>query len=267
MGKMFHRCFSDIGKTVNISDETTIPVEQALVDNSELVIISVPIDETVNVIRRISPWLTSDHLLSDFTSVKCDAVPAMLETDASIISCHPMFGDMRDVSEQNLIVIPVREGDFLAAFCDLFQALDLNVELIEDWKKHDESMSFIQGLMHFIHIVFTQTLKSKSADLDTILSICSPVYQANFAFTCRILQRDPHLYTHILMDNPQNIAVLNDFVNIAQDSIGLLQQKDQKSFIGKFLESREYLGKFGQLFSNQSDYLIEKIKEFSNKTD
>jgi len=267
MGQMFQRCFSKIGKTVITGDETTISAEQELVENSELVIISVPIDETVNVIHRISPWLTSDHLLSDFTSVKCNAVPAMLETNAAVISCHPMFGNMKDISKQNLIVIPVREADYLTAFCDLFRVLNLNVVMIEDWEKHDESMSFIQGLMHFIHIVFTQTLKSKSADLKTILSICSPVYQANFAFTCRILQRDPHLYTHILMDNPQNISVLNNFVEIAQNGISLLQHKDQNSFIGKFLESREYLGEFGQLFSNQSDYLIEKIKEFSDKTD
>ena len=266
MGRMFQHCFSNIGKAVITSDETSIASEQMLVENSELVIISVPIDETVNVIHRISPWLRSDHLLSDFTSVKCNAVPTMLETKAAVISCHPMFGKMDDMSKQNLIVIPVREEDFLVAFCDLFEALNLNVVLIENWNKHDEAMSFIQGLMHFIHIVFTQTLKAKTADLETILSICSPVYQANFAFTCRILQRDPHLYTHILMDNPQNISVLKNFVEIAQKSISLLQDKDQSSFKEKFIESREYLGEFGQLFSSQSDYLIERIKEFSDKT-
>lgn len=266
MGLMFQQCFTKIRKTVRVTDEKSISAEQKLVEECELVIISVPIDETVNVIHRISPWLTSDHLLSDFTSVKCDAVPAMLETKAAVISCHPMFGKMMDISKQNLIVIPIREQGFLAAFCDLFNALDLNVVQIEDWEKHDESMSFIQGLMHFIHIVFTQTLKAKAADLETILSICSPVYQANFAFTCRILQRDPHLYTHILMDNPQNISVLKNFVEIAQKSINLLQDKDQSSFKEKFIESREYLGEFGQLFSSQSDYLIERIKEFSDKT-
>jgi len=262
MGRMFHRCFSKIGKKVLVSDQTTISSEKNLVENSDLVIISVPIDETVAVVKRIDSWLKEDQLLSDFTSVKNDAVPAMLRTKAAVISCHPMFGNMKDISKQNLIVMPIRARDYLLSFCELFEALDLSVEIIKDWKKHDEAMSFIQGLMHFIHIVFTQTLKSKNADLATILSICSPVYQANFAFTCRIIQRDPHLYTHILMDNPENINVLNDFVKKAQESIRLLQKKDQASFKENFLEARDYLGEYGKLFSNQSEFLVEKIKEF-----
>jgi prephenate dehydrogenase len=110
--------------------------------------------------------------------------------------------------------------------------------------------------------MFTQTMRSKAVDLTTLLSICSPVYQANFAFACRILQRDPHLYTHILMDNPENIAVLNHFVYQAQESIKLLQNKDEKAFMKQFLENREFLGDHGKDFSNQSDYLVEKMKQY-----
>ena len=263
MGQMFHRCFLNIGKSVLVSDQSTISSEKALIDKSDLVIISVPIDESVNVVDRISPWLNEQHLISDFTSVKCNVVPAMLKSKASVISCHPMFGKMMDISKQNMILMPVRAGGNLQACQELFQSLKLNVVVIDDWRKHDESMSIIQGLMHFIHIVFTQTLKSKAADLETILSICSPVYQANFAFSCRILLRDPHLYTHILMDNPENLTVLNDFIQLARDSVHLLQKKDQEAFKRNFIESRDYLGKYGKLFSNQSDFLIEKIKEFS----
>ena len=90
--------------------------------------------------------------------------------------------------------------------------------MMADWKKHDETMSVIQGLMHFIHIVFSRTLQSRDVDLQTILSVCSPVYQANFAFACRILQRDPKLYTDILMDNPENESILKSFLDEAKQS-------------------------------------------------
>ena len=189
-------------------------------------------------------------------------VPEMLKTDACVISCHPMFGPMADMTKQNIVLLPARPGKFLSKYQRLYQELSLNAVIIEDWKKHDESMSFIQGLMHFFHIVFTQTMRSKDVDLSTLLSICSPVYQANFAFTCRILQRDPHLYTHILMDNPGNIPVLNHFVKKAQESIKLLQKKDEDSFIREFLESREFLGEHGKEFSDQSDYLVEMMKQY-----
>lgn len=264
MGRMFEHHFKELGKQVIVTDETTVSEEKNLVLNSELVIISVPIDETPAVIKRIRPWLQKDQLLSDFTSIKNNVIPAMLETDAAVISCHPMFGGMNDLSKQNIVLLPVREEKFLPKYKRLYQELKLNVVVMNDWKKHDESMSFIQGLLHFSHIIFTQTLASKNVDLDTILSICSPVYQANFAFTCRILQRDPHLYTHILMDNPENVNVLSKFIRNAEESLKLIQKKDENQFKNHFLEYREFLGEHAKKFSEQSDYLINKLKEYED---
>lgn len=264
MGEMFKREFRRLGKDVLISDLDSRRTEKGLVVKSDLVIVSVPIDESAKVVKRISPWLRENQLLSDFCSVKSKIIPSMIETEAAIISTHPMFGSMPDISKQNIILLPVRGKKWLGRYQRLYQDLGLNVVVMDDWKKHDVSMSFIQGLMHFFHIVFTQTLKSKHVDLDTLLSICSPVYRANFAFTCRILQRDPHLYTHILMDNPENVVVLKGFIDQAQDSLKLIQKKDETAFMENFVSYRDYLGDFGKIFSDQSDFLIEKIKEYSS---
>lgn len=266
MGQMFEYHFKKLGKQVLVTDEKSVSEEKNLVLNSELVIISVPIDETIAVIKRIKPWLKKDQLLADFTSIKNHIIPTMLETEAAVISCHPMFGGMNEISKQNIVLLPVREEKFLPKLKRLFQELELNVVVMNDWKKHDESMSFIQGLLHFNHIVFTQTLASKDVDLDTILSICSPVYQANFAFTCRILQRDPHLYTHILMDNPENVNVLSKFIKNAEESLKLIQKKDEEQFKNHFLEYRDFLGEYGEKFSQQSDYLVNKLKEYDSQS-
>ncbi len=264
MGRMFQRYFNMLGIEVLVSDEKSISFEKELVERSDLVIVSVPIEHNETVIRRVGPMLGKHQLFSDFCSVKSKIVPEMLKSDACVISCHPMFGPLPDITKQNIVLLPVRPGKFLAKYQRLYQDLALNAVVVSDWKKHDESMSFIQGLMHFFHIVFTQTMRSKDVDLDTLLSICSPVYQANFAFTCRILQRDPQLYTHILMDNPENISVLNQFVKQASESIKLLQKKDEEAFVKQFLANREFLGEHGVEFSSQSDFLVEKLKQFGD---
>ena len=267
MGRMFEKHFKAIGKTVLISDVNTFREERKLINDSELIIVSVPIVVTPDVIRRIKPWLRKDQILSDFTSVKNRAIPSMLETDAAVISCHPLFGEMPDMSGQNIILLPVRSGKFLGKYRRLLQALRLKITVMEDWKQHDISMSFVQGLMHFLHIVFAQTLKAKQVDLDAIMSMCSPIYQAYFAFACRILQRNPRLYTHILMDNPENITVLQQFIDEARKSLKLIQQKDEKTFQQNFREYRDYLGEFGEHFGAQSDYLIDKLREYNISTD
>lgn len=262
MGRMFTDHFRSKGIEVLISDKFSLSYEHELVEKSDVVIVSVPIDLNESVIKRISPFLRNNQLLSDFCSVKSKIIPQMIKTKACVISSHPMFGQLADISKQNIILLPIRPGKYLAKYQRLYQELGLNVVIMDNWKKHDESMSFIQGLMHFFHIVFTQTMRSKNVDLTTLLSICSPVYQANFAFTCRILLRDPHLYTHILMDNPENISLLNQFVENAKENIKLLQKKDDKTFIKQFIENRDFLGEHGKEFSNQSDYLVEKMKEY-----
>ncbi|MGK0289153.1 MAG: chorismate mutase/prephenate dehydrogenase [bacterium] len=265
MAKMFTQKLKDLGKTVITSDETTISKEKELVTSSELIILSVPIDHTKEVIRRIKRWLHKDQLLTDFTSVKNNVIPEMLETEASVISSHPMFGPMTDFSGQNVVLLPVRENKFLHKFERFFKELNLNTEIVQDWHKHDEYMSFIQGLIHFTHIVFAQTLHSKDVDLNTLLKICSPVYQSHFAFACRIFARDPHLYTHILMDNPQNKEVLNEFVKNAQNNIKNLQKGEEEVFKKHFQESKEFLGEYVDEFAKQSDFLVENLKEYNQR--
>ena len=263
MGKMFARHFKEIGKTVLTSDIETLSVERELVRSAELIIISVPIAATSDVIGRIKPWLSKEQILSDFTSVKNRAIPSMLETDAAVISCHPLFGGMSEMAGQNIILLPVRSRKFLARYRRLYRELRLNITVMQDWRQHDVSMSFVQGLMHFLHIAFTQTLKTEQVDMKAIMSMCSPIYQAYFAFACRILQRDPRLYTHILMDNPENVTVLGKFIDEAQKSLKLIRNKDDKTFQKNFLECRDYLGKFGETFGSQSDYLVDKLREYN----
>jgi len=263
MGQMFQTAFRSLGKIVHTTDIDSTQRESWLVRNCEVVIVSVPIDAGAQVIQRIRPWLHEQQLLSDFSSVKNAVIPAMLETEAAVVSCHPMFGTMADLSRQNIILLPVRPKKFLAKYQRLYRDIGLNVVIVDDWKKHDEFMSFIQGLMHFFHIVFTQTLRANRVDLATLLSICSPVYQANFAFTCRILQRDPHLYTRIQTDNPENRAILGSFIEQAQESLKLSQKKDRKACEERFIENRRYLGSFAEVFSEQSDFLVEKLKQYS----
>ena len=263
MGRMFQSAWEAQGKEVRVTGSKDLDKEKALVMESELVILSVPIDKTAEVVRRISPWLTSGHLLSDFTSVKSPVVPVLAKTEAQVIACHPMFGQVQSLKGHNVILMPLDGGGkFLHQYKRLYEDLGLKVTVLADWTKHDESMSVIQGLMHFIHIVFSRTLAKRQVDLETVLQICSPVYQANFAFACRILMRDPHLYTRILMDNPQNLSVLSDFLAEAQGHLKLIDKGDEKTFENHFLETREFLGDLGEVFSAQSDYLVEKLKEY-----
>ena len=78
-------------------------------EQCDLVIVSVPIRDTVRVIEEIAPLLTQDQLLCDLTSLKVAPVDAMLKSKAQVIGLHPMFGPtVSSLRHQTIIVCPAR---------------------------------------------------------------------------------------------------------------------------------------------------------------
>ena len=191
--------FFNIGKKVLLSDETNLNSELELLANSDMVIVSIPIEKTPQVIRRISSKIKPTQILSDFTSVKSNVIPEMQKTLGSIISVHPMFSEIQNMAGQKIILLPVRENGHLQELELLYQKLGLNTVIIEDWKQHDKYMSLIQGLLHFIQITFAQTIRQHGLSLDVILSICSPIYFIYFSIVCRIFHLDPGFITLIFL--------------------------------------------------------------------
>jgi len=94
MGGMFRRLFEADGYAVRVAGPCADPGYGGLVAAVDVVIVTVPIAETLAVIRRIAPLLQPTQLLSDFTSIKREPVAAMLAAPASVIGCHPMFAPL-----------------------------------------------------------------------------------------------------------------------------------------------------------------------------
>ena len=90
---------------------------------ASLVIVSVPIHDTVRVIDEIAPFLTADQILCDLTSLKVKPVEAMLKSKADVIGLHPMFGPtVSSLHHQTIIVCPARAGDAeLQALLSIFR--------------------------------------------------------------------------------------------------------------------------------------------------
>jgi len=262
MGSMFAQALQKIGFEVQVSDENTPTITEDLLKTCDWVILSVPIEKAPALAKTLGLKLREDQIFSDFTSVKTQIIPAMLESKASIISVHPLFGPMENMKGQNLILLPVRPKENLNLLKEIFHHLGLRVKDLKDWKKHDPMMSMLQGLIHFMHIVFSHTLKFCSADVEELIDFASPIYRANFAFACRILNRNPELYGHILMDNPQNLTFLKNYIAQAEKTLKQIENQHFDQFVADFLQTKNYLGGLAEEFALESEYLVEKMVEF-----
>ena len=261
MGSLFQRLFESLGYRVRSAGPGSDPGYHGLVAESDVVIVTVPITETVAVIRSVAPLLRADQLLSDFTSIKREPVEAMLASRAWVIGCHPLFGPMPDPAGQNVVLCPERPGPCQPWFEDLVRRLGMNPVVMTP-QGHDEAMAFIQGLTHFLNITFARTLQTRRADIEALLQVCSPVYQVLFAMLSRILSGDPQLYGQIQIVNRENLPVLKDFLANGEALLEIAEGQKWDEFYALFREAGNYLGPFKAVARQESDFLIDQMRQY-----
>lgn len=175
-------------------------VTKAVVD-FDIVLISVPINVTEEVIGKVAPHMRPGSLLMDVTSVKKGPMKAMRKAPkgVEIIGTHPMFGPT--VSEplgQTVILVTVegRCENWLPKIVALFEDNGAHVEFLSA-EEHDQMMAVIQGLTHFAYIAVGATMDALEFDLSKSRRFMSPVYEVMVDFVGRILAQNPHLYAMI----------------------------------------------------------------------
>lgn len=266
MGSAFKKKFEEHSFTVLVSDENSLEIESEILENSDWIILSVPIDKTPEVFNRIKTKISQDQLFSDFTSVKSVLSKEVNSIDFEFISCHPLFGPLNNFEGQNIVTIPVNEKNKYNHLKEAFNKLGLKITELESFDEHDKYMSLIQGMTHFSHVVFTTAMKKMNLNLDKIMDICSPIYQSNISFSSRITGGDENLYTNILMDNPVNKNVLDIYLRTSKEIFDFISEKKYEEFKRNFVENREYLKNHLVKMVDQSNFLIDKMAEFKKGT-
>ena len=266
IGSTFRKSFESVGLKVMVTDDSSKNLEDELIEKSDWVILSVPIDKTLEVFNSIKDKIRKDQVLSDFTSVK--SILGNQTYDFEFVSCHPLFGPLNTIEGQNIVTIPVSEGSLYTSIIDIFSRIGLKITEMKSLREHDKYMSLIQGMTHFSHVCFTTAMKKLDLDFDKVMEICSPIYQSNISFSSRITGGDENLYTNIIMDNPANKEVLQMYLDTSSKLLDMVKNQNYEDFKSNFNDNREYLKNHLSDMIDQSNFLIDKMAEFkkgSNK--
>lgn len=159
MGRCVAQMFGDLGHAVMVADLDTQSTPDEAASVADVVVISVPIDATLDVIRRLGPQVRTDALLMDVTSIKAEPVKAMLEASAaSVAGTHPLFGPtVHSLQGQRVVITPGRGAEWLAWLNSMLHARGL--EIMETTpEEHDRAMSIVQVLVHMSTEVLGRTL-------------------------------------------------------------------------------------------------------------
>jgi len=211
IGKWFAPFFRGKGYPVHVVGRREGMPLPELAKRCRVVIVSVPIAATLEVIRLAGPHLPEDSLLMDFTSLKEKQVRAMLEsTAAEVIGCHPLFGpDCPSLDGQNVVLCPGRGKRWLGWLERLFARGGARVTVTTP-AEHDRMMSLVQGLTHLETILMGLALRESGVAPSTLDAFSTPNFRTKRAIVEKVFSA-PELYAGLLAGNPRVAAILGRY--------------------------------------------------------
>ncbi|HCA39054.1 MAG: bifunctional chorismate mutase/prephenate dehydrogenase [Phycisphaerales bacterium] len=267
MGTMMSGLLQDLGNEVlTVDRNTTLTIEQAAA-SADVVLVSVDIRETEEVIRRAGPHLCEDSLFTDVTSTKHDPVAAMLASStASVIGTHPLFGPgVHSLQGQRIAITPGRlvDGtDWMTWLTSTLRAAGLTL-LETTPEDHDRVMAVVQVLTHFSTEVIGRTMEHLDVSIEETLRFTSPIYHLELLMTARHFAQSPNLYSAIQMSNPNTKEVATAFRAAAAEFDALVQSGDAAAFREAFGEVSAFFGDFAETALAESTHLIDRLVERS----
>ncbi len=261
MGQLFKKFFVKKEFRVLISSRKTVLTNKELAKRADIVIISVPLDATLKVIKEVVPYVRKEALLTDFSAIKEGPVKAMLKSKASVLGMHPVFGpSIKSFKNQTIVLCPARGSYWFYWFKRLFENEGLKIKIANP-KEHDEMMAIIQGLTLFSSISMGYTLKNLKVDIKKSLGFISPNYKLKISAMGRILAQDPKVYVDIGLLNPFVKRVILEYYKSAKKILDSINRKDRIKFTKIFEKSANHIGNYRFEALQETNYLIEKLME------
>ena len=262
MGRCMADLFGDLGHAVMVADLDTELTPEEAAAMADVVVISVPIECTVEVIRQLGPRVREDALLMDVTSIKTDPMAAMLESSrASVVGTHPLFGpSVHSLQGQRILLTPGRGETWRGWLGTMLRARGLSV-METTPPEHDRAMAIVQVLTHFSSEVMGRTLAGLSVSIDETLAFRSPVYLMELLMTARHFAQSPDLYASIQMSNPLSGEVTKAYLAAVTELKRIIDDNDRDGIRTMFDRVRTFFGDFTDEALEQSSNLIDRLVE------
>ncbi len=260
LGGAFVRMFRLSGYLVQVFEKDDWDKVDEVVAGADMVLMSVPINVTVDVINKL-PKLPDNCILADLTSVKSAPLEAMLAKHSGpVVGLHPMFGPDSSFVKQIVVVCEGRKP----------QAYQWMLEQIRIWgctlydtqpQEHDKAMQMIQIMRHFSSFVYGRNLQQENPDLDKLLAFSSPIYRLELAMVGRLFAQNAQLYADIIFSSKEAIDLLKHYISTYEEMVKLLEKDDKEGFKRIFSEVSQWFGDYAVAFQKESRGLLLKAND------
>jgi len=270
MGRWLARQFQQEGLEVILCDaareallnaqeelKADIAISTEAVKAADVVVLAVTIENFEKAVLEIAPAVSPEQIVIDITSIKEAPVEAMHRylPGANVLGTHPLFGPgAKSLASQNFVLTPtsVKENMLSDQVMNYLKERGARVTLMTP-QKHDEMMSVVLGLAHFISIVAADTLMD-IGKLQEFKAIGGSTYRVLTTLVESVVSEDPELYATLQMKLPYVQEMEELFQMHAVKWANLVKNQDKAGFI-KNMTGLKYRfasnnADFGQAYEN-----------------
>jgi len=249
MGRWFTKFFLEEGDSVIVSsrskekllkirDEFGVEIASNInaVEKAERVLICVPIENFEAVIKEIHSYVRPNQVVMDICSIKEIPVKIMhkyLKTGVTL-GTHPVFGPgVKSIEKQNFVLTPVgnKEKRFAREFKSWLEQRRANVFIMSP-RKHDELMSVVLGLPHFLGLIVCDTLLNYPNFLET-KKVAGASYKMLLTLAEAVASEETEFYTSLQMNLPEIEKIEGLFLEKSEEWLNMVRRKDRSAFVSK----------------------------------
>lgn len=262
LGGLFQQMLSLSGYQVKVLDKDDWQQAETLFADAGLVLVTVPIAITCNLIRAKLTQLPQDCILADLTSIKTEPINAMLTAHKGpVVGFHPMFGpDVGSLAKQVVVVCHGREADKYQWLLEQITIWGARIVEAEP-ERHDNAMQLVQAMRHFSTFVYGLNLCKEEADIETLLQFSSPIYRLELAMVGRLFAQSPELYADIIFAQQDSQHAIGDYLDNYREALELLKRGDREAFINQFQTVAKWFGDFAPQFQRESRMMLQSVSD------
>jgi len=276
MGTWFTRFFLEEGYSVTVSDkdkgkllkiENAFPVETAdapaSVKDADIILVCVPIDDFEDVIKEIRSNVSSGQVIMDICSIKEPPVKIMHKhiKRGIVLGMHPVFGPgSTSVKNKNFILTPMssEEKKFAEDFKVWLEGKEAHVSIMSP-RKHDELMSIVLGLPHFIGLVACDILLDQST-LSETRRVAGASYKMLLTLAEAVASEKADFYADLQLNLPNSEQIESLFIAKSEEWLKLIKNRNRLALISKIEDLKAKMMKIDPEYSNSYEAMYRMLE-------
>lgn len=202
----------------------------------ELLINAVGLEQTINAFNEVLDLIPEDCIISDIASVKNGLNNYYRDCKRRFVSTHPMFGptftDIRQLKEENVIIISESDEDGKKFFRDFYNSFNLSI-FEYNFAKHDKTIAYSLSIPFSSSLVFAACMDKQESPGTT--------FRKHLRIARGLLSEDNYLLSEILL-NPYSLEKIENIRTELDLLIKMIKTHDTPGMHEFFKMLRNNLG-------------------------